>query len=84
MNLTWTTITWEDYQYWQATDKKKVKRINQLIKATLREPFNGIGNPEALKHDLKGYWSHRIDIEHRLVYKLKKENLIIVACRYHY
>ena len=84
MNLSWTLSAWDDYQYWQSIDKKKIKRINQLIKAILRDPFNGIGNPEALKHDLKGYWSRRIDGEHRLVYKLSKEALIVVACRYHY
>ena len=64
--------------------KKKLKRINELIKATLRDPFNGIGKPESLKHDLKGFWSRRIDSEHRLVYAYKENELEIIACRYHY
>lgn len=84
MRIVWTTISWNDYLYWQSIDKKKVKRINELIKATLRESFSGIGNPEALKHDLQGYWSRRIDSEHRLVYAVNETELVIVACRYHY
>ena len=84
MKITWTPTAWSDYLYWQSTDKKKVKRINQLIKETLRDLFNGIGNPEALKHDLQGFWSRRIDSQHRLVYLFEEKNLIIVACRYHY
>jgi toxin YoeB len=84
MKITWTLTAWKDYVYWQENDKKKVKRINELIKATLREPFQGIGNPEALKYDLQGYWSRRIDSEHRLVYSFHNETLLIVMCRYHY
>lgn len=84
MKISWTATVWKDYLYWQSTDRKKLKRINELIKATLREPFNGIGNPEALKHDLQGYWSRRIDGEHRLVYSFMDDDLLIVACRYHY
>lgn len=84
MKITWTLTAWNDYLYWQSTDKKKLKRINELIKATIGDPFNGIGNPEALKHDLKGYWSRRIDSEHRLVYSFENSVLLIVACRYHY
>ena len=84
MKLAWSSKAWNDYLYWQKNDKKKLKRINTLIKATLREPFEGIGNPEALKHDLQGYWSRRIDKEHRLVYSYSEEELLIVACRYHY
>jgi toxin YoeB len=84
MRITWTLTAWKDYLYWQENDKKKVKRINELIKATLRDPFQGIGNPEALKHDLQGYWSRRIDIENRLVYSYQNETLLIVQCRYHY
>ena len=84
MIISWTSIAWKDYLYWQSLDKKKIRRINELIKATLREPFGGIGNPEPLKHDLRGYWSRRIDGEHRLVYSYKKETLLIVGCRYHY
>jgi toxin YoeB len=84
MIICWTPTAWEQYLYWQSNDKKKLKRINELIKQTLREPFAGIGKPEALKHDLQGYWSRRIDSEHRLVYKYFDTQLTIVACRYHY
>lgn len=84
MKITWTKTAWEDYLYWQSVDKKKLKRINELIKATLRDSFNGIGNPEPLKHDLQGYWSRRIDGEHQLVYSFEKDVLLIIACRYHY
>ncbi len=84
MRIIWTSTAWTDYLYWQSTDKKKLKRINELIKATLRDPFNGIGKPESLKHDLKGFWSRRIDSEHRLVYAYKENELEIIACRYHY
>jgi toxin YoeB len=84
VRIIWTTTAWKDYLYWQTTDKKKLRRINELIKAALRDPFNGIGNPEPLKHDLQGYWSRRIDSEHRLVYSFKKKSLEIIACRYHY
>lgn len=84
MRIVWTSTAWKDYLYWQSTDKKKLKRINELIKSTLREPFTGIGNPEPLKHDLQGFWSRRIDSEHRLVYSFENDNLEIIACRYHY
>ena len=84
MIISWTPNAWEQYLYWQTIDKKKIERINLLIKNTIRDPFNGIGNPEALKHDLQGYWSRRIDGEHRFVYKYTKTQITIVACRYHY
>jgi toxin YoeB len=84
MKITWTNTSWDDYIYWQQTDKAKVKRINELIKSALRTPFQGIGNPEPLKHELQGYWSRRIDSEHRLVYTVRDESLLIIACRYHY
>ena len=84
MRLIWAINSWEDYLYWQKTDTKKVKRINELIKSCLRTPFEGIGKPESLKGDLRGYWSMRIDTEHRLVYKYVNEQLYIAACRYHY
>ena len=84
MKLAWSSIAWNDYLYWQKNDKKKLKRINLLIKESLRSPFEGIGNPEPLKHELQGYWSRRIDKEHRLVYSFADEELLIVACRYHY
>jgi len=82
--ITWQLQAWEDYLYWQKTDKSKLKRINELIKATIRTPFEGIGNPEPLKHALQGYWSRRIDSEHKLVYTIIEEDLIIISCRYHY
>ncbi len=84
MKISWTSTAWKDYLYWQSTDKKKLKRINELIKNTLRDPFHGIGNPEPLKHDLQGFWSRRIDGEHRFVYSFENDELIIIGCRYHY
>lgn len=84
MKLAWSKRAWDDYLYWQQTDKKQVKRINALIKSALRTPFDGIGGPEALKHELQGFWSRRIDREHRLVYSSSESELLIVACRYHY
>ena len=75
---------WEDYLYWQQTDKQTLKRINTLIKDIERNPFEGIGKPEALKFDLSGFWSRRIDGEHRLVYGVKDDEVHILACRYHY
>ncbi|MBS9766992.1 MAG: Txe/YoeB family addiction module toxin [Flavobacteriaceae bacterium] len=84
MRIVFTTNSWEDYIYWQTTDKKILKRINSLIKDISREPFDGIGNPEPLKYDLSGYWSRRIDREHRLVYQVEDESILIYSCRYHY
>jgi toxin YoeB len=82
--LSWTVQGWEDYLFWQETDKKQLKRVNQLIRDIERSPFEGIGNPEPLRHHLSGYWSRRIDREHRLVYKAMEEQIVIVQCRYHY
>lgn len=84
MTLTFTENAWEDYLYWQQVDKKMVKKINGLIKDINRSPFDGIGKPEPLKYDFAGYWSRRIDQEHRLVYQVLKGELLIYACRYHY
>jgi toxin YoeB len=84
MRISWTELSWEGYLYWQAMDKKILKRINELIKDIKRSPFNGIGKPEPLKFDLTGKWSRRINDEHRLVYEVKNEELIIFQCRYHY
>jgi toxin YoeB len=75
---------WEDYLAWQELDKKKFKKLNQLIKECVRTPFSGEGKPEPLKDNLAGYWSRRIDHEHRLVYTYKDNHLIIIQCRYHY
>jgi len=75
---------WDDYLYWQKTDRNKLKRINTLIKECQRTPFDGLGKPEPLKGNLSGYWSRRIDEEHRLVYASMDECLYILASRYHY
>ena len=84
MIISFQDDAWEDYLYWQQTDKKILKRINILIKDIIHHSFEGIGKPEPLKHDLSGYWSRRINHEHRLVYRSDKKNVIIIACRYHY
>lgn len=84
MVLTFTENAWEDYLYWQKSDKKMVRKINELIKVIKRTPFDGIGKPEPLKYDLAGYWSRRIDQDHRLVYQVTDNELVIYACRYHY
>lgn len=82
--LQWDFDAWEDYLYWQAHDKKMLKRINQLIQDVLRSPFAGIGKPEPLKGGLSGFWSRRIDEEHRLVYVVEKDAILIFSCRGHY
>lgn len=84
MKLVFAEQAWEDYLYWQKTDKKILKRINTLIKDVTRDPFEGIGKPEPLKHALAGYWSRRINDEHRLVYKIQGDSLLIAQLRYHY
>ena len=84
MRISFTPTAWKDYLFWQKMDKKKVNRINTLIKESIRTPMDGIGNPETLKHELQGFWSRRIDSEHRLVYKFSESELVIIACRYHY
>ena len=82
--LAWTDEAWDNYLYWQSQDKKTIKRINKLIKATKSLPFEGIGKPEPLKENLSGFWSRRIDDTHRLVYAVDDEYLTILSCRYHY
>ncbi|MFT2815550.1 Txe/YoeB family addiction module toxin [Leifsonia sp. A12D58] len=84
MNLLFTENGWDDYQYWVATDRAMVKRINRLLAEIQRTPTSGIGKPEALKHQLAGYWSRRITDEHRLVYAVEAEQIVIVAARHHY
>lgn len=84
MKLIFAEHAWEDYLYWQKTDKKLLDRINGLIKAISRSPFSGIGKPEPLKGALSGYWSRRIDDEHRIVYKIADGSLFIAQLRYHY
>ena len=84
MIISWAEKAWEDYLYWQQTNKKTLRRINTLIKDIQRQPFAGLGDPEPLKHNWTGYWSRRIDREHRLVYKVTNEAIVIIQCRYHY
>ena len=84
MKLVFAEQAWEDYVYWQQQDKRVVKRINELIENTAREPFTGIGKPEPLKHALAGYWARRITDEHRMVYRAEKDALFIAQLRYHY
>ena len=84
MKLIFSEHAWEDYLYWQRTDRKILQRINTLIKDTQRTPFEGIGKPEPLKHGLSGYWSRRINDEHRFVYKVEADSLFLAQLRYHY
>ena len=82
--IKFSSRAWEDYLYWQKTDKKVLRRINTLIKEAKREPFAGIGKPEPLKHSLTGYWSRRINAEDHLVYTVTEDALLIAQLRYHY
>jgi len=84
MNKVFTDIAWEDYLYWQATDKKIHRKINELIKDIDRNRNEGLGKPEPLKHELDSFWSRRITPEHRLIYKIDEANIYIVQCRGHY
>ena len=84
MNITFTPQAWEDYLYWQKYDKKVLKRIHLLIQDMQRSPYEGIGKPEALRHNLAGYWSRRITDEHRIVYKQFEHGVIYVQMRYHF
>lgn len=84
MNLLWTDESWNDYLYWQTTDKKMVKKINELIKSIQCTAFEGIGKPEPLRFELSGCWSRRIDSEHRLIYEVEEGTIRIVAARFHY
>ena len=84
MKIVFTENAWEDLTYWIENDFDQIKKIKELINSINTGPFKGIGNPEPLKHQLKGYWSRRITSEHRLVYKYDKEQILIASCRYHY
>ena len=84
MNLIFSDKAWEEYMYWQNTDKQILKKINQLIKDIKREPFEGIGKPEPLKYELSGFWSRRISDEHRLVYEVSESYIAIISCRFYY
>lgn len=84
MKIIFSSQAWDDYLYWQRTDRRILKRINGLIKEISRTPFQGMGKPEPLRHALAGYWSRRIDEEHRLVYKIDGDAMLIAQARYHY
>ncbi|MFK5927425.1 MAG: Txe/YoeB family addiction module toxin [Desulfuromusa sp.] len=84
MKLIFSETAWDDYQYWIKTDKKILKQVNALIQDIQRSPFSGIGKPEMLKHGLSGYWSRRINDEHRIVYKVEADSVFIAQARYHY
>ena len=84
MDIYWDKTAWDDYLYWMETDRKINHKINTLIKECQRTPFNGSGNPEPLKQNLNGFWSRRINSEHRLVYRIDENVLFIAQCRYHY
>ena len=84
MRLVFTPHGWEDYQYWQATDQAVVKRANRLFDDTVRDPFAGIGKPEPLRHILASCWSRRIDDEHRLVYLVEGDDVVVLQAHYHY
>jgi toxin YoeB len=84
MRLVFADEAWDDYLYWQKQDKRMVERINKLIGEIRRDPFTGVGKPESLKHALAGFWSRRINDEHRLVYRVEADALLIAQLRYHY
>ena len=84
MKLIFADEAWEDYLYWQKQDRRMVDRINKLIRETQREPFSGVGKPEPLKHALAGFWSRRINEEHRMIYKIEGDALLLAPLRYHY
>jgi len=84
VKLIFSERAWEDYLYWQETDRNLVARINRLIREIQREPFSGLGKPEPLKHAFQGYWSRRINDEHRIVYKIQDDSVLIAQLRYHY
>lgn len=84
MILSWARHAWDDCLYWQRTDRKALKRINALIRDMQRQPFEGLGDPEPLKHHGSGCWSRHIDREHRLVYKITEQAILVAQCRYHY
>lgn len=84
MRYVFVDESWEDYLFWQNTDKKKLRKINKLLKDIARNPFDGLGKPEPLKHKYSGFWSRRIDEEHLLIYKFEDDTIFIAKCRFHY
>jgi toxin YoeB len=83
-SLKFSDDAWNDYLFWQEHDKRTLKRLNELLKACQRTPFEGVGKPEALKHKLAGLWSRRIDDKNRLVYEVLDDAIVVVSCRHHY
>jgi len=84
MNIRFSEQAWDEYLYWQQNDRAMIRRVNQLIREIRRAPFSGVGQPEALRFQWSGYWSRRLDQEHRLVYRIVEGELEIAQCRYHY
>lgn len=84
MRLVWSEKSWDDYLYWQQTDKQILKKVNSLLKDIKRDSFSGIGKPEPLKYQFSGFWSRRITDEHRLVYEVSDNSISIASCRFHY
>jgi len=84
MRFVFNSESWKEYLYWQKTDKRILKKINELLRDVSRDPYQGLGKPEALKHDLAGFWSRRIDQEHRLVYRVAGDEIHVFSCRFHY
>ncbi|HNY02072.1 MAG TPA: Txe/YoeB family addiction module toxin [Bacteroidales bacterium] len=84
MKFVFVEESWEDYLYWQRTDKKVLARVNAMLKDINRHPYSGLGNPEPLKHKYRGFWSRRINTEHRLVYRVVEDEIQVVKCRFHY
>ena len=84
MKKLWDDLAWDDYLYWQAEDRKTLRRINELLRDIERNPFRGIGKPEPLKHERQGFWSRRINDADRLIYRIEAGNLVIASCRTHY
>ena len=84
MKLIFSEHAWEDYQHWVRTDRQTLKRVNRLIQEIVRDPFSGVGKPEPLQHGLSGYWSRRLNDEHRIVYRMTEDAVLIAQLRYHY
>lgn len=84
MRIIFTENAWADYTFWKSENRKLSKRIDTLLKDICREPFSGLGKPEPLRYDLSGFWSRRIDDEHRLIYTVEEDDVILLACRYYY
>jgi len=84
MKIIFSKNSWEDYIFWQSQDRKILRKVNELIKEIQRTPYQGKGKPEPLKYDLAGFWSRRIEREHRLVYRVEDSSVLIYSCRYHY